>query len=82
MDLGEEMSKISKIYDISNYLFGIGKRRGKTKKEIESKNWKYVRWGGNRKADIANNKLTRHTDSIKKLTQKEKLKRLKQTKNN
>ena len=72
------MSKISKIYDISNYLYGVGKRKGKRKKDIEnSRNFKYYRFKGNRKAINANSKLNKHIDDLRKLSSKEKLERIK-----
>jgi uncharacterized membrane protein len=72
------VSKISKIYYSTKYWFRSGGRKGKTKEWIESKcsgsNWTSEK--GMKKIGKANENLQKHTDKIKKLSNKERLKRI------
>ena len=68
--------KTSNIYDISGYLYKIGGRKGKTKKQIQRK-WKYFRFAGTRKAIRENTKVREQTQNLKKLTNEERKQRLK-----
>ena len=65
----------SKIYNSSDYLYGIGKRKGKRKHQIE-RDWKYYRFAGERKSIRANDKVIKHIDELKKLTNRERLERI------
>ena len=65
--------KISKIYNSINYWFGVGSRKGKSKKSIEKK-CTYIKMEG--RVGKANSNLYQYWDKIKKLTNKERLERI------
>tara|TARA_R100001377_G_scaffold76515_1_gene53428 strand:- start:37 stop:255 length:219 start_codon:yes stop_codon:yes gene_type:complete len=67
---------ISKIYNSSEFLFRIGKRKGKRRDwiELNSKGPGSFMVG---KVGKAHTKINQHTEEIKKLTNKERLERIK-----
>ena len=74
------MSKISKIYYSTKYWFRSEGRKGKTKEWIESKcsgsNWTSEK--GMKRIGKANEKINQHFDDIKKLSNEERLKRIRE----
>ncbi len=72
------MSKISSIYNSVKYLFRAGSRKGKTREQIEKRSSGSIFNGkGMRKMGVANKKINQHFDDIKKLSNKERLERIK-----
>tara|TARA_R100000951_G_scaffold103932_1_gene96848 strand:- start:37 stop:267 length:231 start_codon:yes stop_codon:yes gene_type:complete len=76
------MSKISSIYDNVKYLFRAGSRKGKTKESIENKSSSGSIFDTKKmkKMGVANKKINQHFDNIKKLSNKERLERIKRKK--
>tara|TARA_Y100000593_G_scaffold40933_1_gene78751 strand:- start:1007 stop:1234 length:228 start_codon:yes stop_codon:yes gene_type:complete len=66
---------ISKIYNSKNFWFKAGGRKGKGKKWIEKKSTGQGLMVG--KVGKAHKNLNQHTEKIKKLTNKERLERIK-----
>ncbi len=73
------MSKISKIYNSTQILYRAGSRKGKRRDQIESrKSGSIFNGKGMGKMRVANKKINQHFDDIKKLSNEERLKRIRE----
>ena len=76
------MSKISSIYNSTKILYRDWKRKGKTKQSLDdsSKNRSSDVFSGKgmEKMRAANKKINQHFDDIKKLSNEERLKRIRE----
>ena len=78
------MSKISSIYNSTKILYRDWKRKGKTKKSIEdsikNRSGDVFNGKGMGKIKVANKKINQYFDDIKKLSNEERLERIKRKK--
>ena len=79
------MSKISSIYNSTKILYRDWKRKGKTKQSLDdsskSRSGDVFSGKGMGRIRAANKKINQHFDDIKKLSNEERLKRIRENSN-